>query len=262
MQVLSIQNNERYNYKQTFKSLTPKSICSDLCKGACCNEGTPTSAAFKTITDSLWVQSKIKFTNPKEKRLIRRNICKWLVKSDNPDVITANDYANECIQAILTATNKADIIRLKKALNALNAMLCELMGNKEAFIAVTDSDAVNLPLDDFIDREVKNMCMYKDDHTNLCTIYDGVKDETGKKIGRPSACLKVGREWPCLWFQPDLLMNICDEIKAELATDRDVDPDEIDFREVMRYIEDNYKLNGSFWEKIWKPFIENKYANS
>ena len=262
MQVLSIRNNEKYNHVQSFKAYTAKQICGELCKGACCNIGTPTSASFKTVTDALWVQSRIEPTDPKNKSLIQRTILKWMVNSDNPHVLAANGYANACIEAILKEKNKFNLMNLKTALNALNKMLCELLGEKELFFAVTNPDAVDLTADDFIDNEVKNICMYKDNRTNFCTIYNGVEDENGNKIERPSACLKLGGpDWPCLWLSPEKLKGICLNIASDLANRRGVELKDIDTNEVIQRVTKAYKLNNDFWVKIWEPFIKNKEAD-
>lgn len=237
-----------------FKGYTPTQICADLCKGACCNHGTVMDANIKIIADKLCASYKTLPDNLKSVVLIKTPVVKWAVSSSSPEVHTLNNLANTYIDAISRETDPEKIRLLTAELDKLNKKLAEITQDNEIFLPVT-----NPKLKDESDSALVsngfNVCLFKDhDKTNLCTIYEGVKDETGRTVNRPSPCLKVGSdETPCPWHHPEKYGELYEQTRAMLAQHGYANlPQEV----IQRYIAQQYNLNEVFAEKIWKPYLQ------
>ena len=99
MKILSITTNNN-SYQPKFKAAyTPKEICADLCKGACCNHGTAMGANLKKIADKLCASYRTIADSLKSTILIKAPIVKWLVNSPYPEVNALNNLANTYIDA-------------------------------------------------------------------------------------------------------------------------------------------------------------------
>lgn len=260
MQVLSIQNNEYFTYQKSFKGYAAQQICAELCQGACCNHGTPMNSVLKKITDRLCVQYKNIPDNLKSTVLIKTPIVKWVVDSQNPDIISLNNLANIYIDAISRESNVEIIKKLEAELDALNDKLHELIGDKEEFCAVTNPEIKDLSDYEIISSDI-NICMYKDHgKTNLCTIYDGIKDDEGNTVKRPYACFAIGSDvMPCPWHHPEKYAELCQKTREKLAS---MGYGMLPAQVIQQYVARQYNLNEVFIEKIWEPFIKKEEANS
>lgn len=254
MKVLPISQNNYYQ-RTSFKGYTPKEICADLCHGACCDHGTAMSANLKIITDKICASYRTIADNLKSSLLITTPVVKWVVNSKNPEVQTLNELANTYIDAISRETDAAKISQLEKLLTEINKKLKSLTEDFESFVAVTNPELKDKSFLDVQVSKAKNVCMYKDDKkTNLCKIYNGIKDEKGIVEGRPSPCLKVGSsEAPCPWLNPEKYPELCYRTKALLENNGYTG---ISMETVQRYIAEQYNLNEVFIEKIWQPFLK------
>jgi len=253
MQLLSVKNYTNYHYQQSFRGYTAQQICADLCKGACCNHGTAMNSTLKKITDKICAHYRTIPDNMKSAVLIKTPIVKWIVNSKNPDVISLNNLANTYIDAISKETDINIINKLEAKLSELNTKLSEILGVDETFCAVTNPELLNASNDDIVTAD-NNICMYKDhDKTNLCSIYNGVKDENGDIIERPNACFSVGSsEMPCPWHNPEKYAEICSKTAALFASKGyGLLPPQI----IQQYVARQFNLNEVFVEKIWKPYI-------
>ena len=257
MKVLQILPNSHYqnNYSQrtSFRGYTSKEICADLCHGACCDHGTVMNAKLKIIADKLYTSYKMMADGLKSTLLIKSSIVKWVVNSENPEVQTLNKLANTYIDAISKETDSGKIKQLEELLTEINKKLKQLIGDSELFTPVTNPE---LKDKSFFEVQVnaENICMFKDRGTNLCAIYDGIKDESGEIVSRPMPCHKVGSdEAPCPWHNPEKYPELCYRTKARLENNGYVG---IPMQVVQKYVADQYNLNEVFIEKIWQPFLK------
>lgn len=253
MKVLSISQN---NYQQNFKAntYTAKEICADLCQGTCCNHGTVMNANLKKITDKLCASYESIADSLKSTILIKAPIVKWLVNSPLPEVQSLNKLANTYIDAISKEKDSKRIELLKFELDKINQKLLELTGESEPFVAVTNKELRDANFLE-VQSNATNICMYKDHgKTNLCTIYNGIKDENGNIQSRPSPCFKFGSdELPCPWHHPEKYIELYRQTKVLLEKNGYFGlPQEI----IQRYIAEQYNLNKIFNEKIWQPYLQ------
>ena len=251
MKVLQISQNY---YSPKFQGYTSKEICAELCKGACCNHGTAMNANLKKITDKLCASYTSISDSLKSIILIKAPIVKWLVNSPFPEVQSLNKLANTYIDAISKEKDPKKLDLLKIELDKINQKLLELTGESESFVAVTNKELKDANFWE-VQSNATNICMYKDHgKTNLCTIYDGVKDENGNVQSRPSPCFKFGSdELPCPWHNPEKYVELYHKTKAMLARNGYIGlPQET----IQRYIAGQYNLNEVFNEKIWQPYLQ------
>ena len=253
MKVLQISQNNYYQ-RTNFKAYTAKKICADFCHGSCCNHGTAMGANLKIIADKICA-SYWKMSNElRSTLLIKTPIVKWVVNSKNPEIQTLNKLANTYIDAISKETDPVKIEQLEKTLTDINDTIKLIMGETESFLAVTNPALKDKTYEE-VAANATNICMFKDHgKTNLCTIYDGIKDENGVTVNRPNPCLIIGsKTTPCPWHNPEKYPELCRQTKAMLELNGfEGLPMEI----VQKYIAVQYNLNEVFMEKIWKPFIE------
>jgi len=252
MKVLPISQNY---YQQNFKANTysAKEICADLCKGACCDHGTVMNANLKRITDKICSSYMTIADELKSTILIKAPIVKWLVNSPLPEVQSLNKLANTYIDAISREKDPKKIELLKIELDKINQKLLELTGESEPFVAVTNKELRDANFLE-VQSNATNVCMYKDGNTNLCTIYNGIKDESGNIESRPSPCFKFGSdELPCPWHHPEKYVELYHRTKAMLERNGYIGlPQET----IQRYIAGQYNLNEIFNEKIWQPYLQ------
>jgi hypothetical protein len=259
---VSYPQNQYYVNSQNFKAradYTAKQICTELCGGACCNHGTPMSANLKIIADKICASYQKASNDLKSNMLIKAPIVKWLVNSSNPEAKTLNNLANQYIDAISRETNPKKNEELQKCLDELNAKLKQIIGEKEEFLAITNplfknnSEAV-------VTSGESNICMFKDHgKSNACTIYDGVIYEGVSQHKRPHACLAVGgEEMPCPWLEPEKYSEVYHKMKAqyERVGYRNIPQDVL-----QHHIAEQYNLNETWFEKIWKPYYETLNLN-
>ena len=253
MKVMQLSPNNYYQ-KTSFQGYTPTEICADLCKGACCNHGTSMSANLKIIADKFCASYHTMPENLKSAMLVKAPIIKWVVNSQNPTVQTLNKLANAHIDALSRETHPETIKELEQALSVLNKKLAELTNGSESFVAITNPELKNSSFMD-VASNATNICMFKDhNQTNLCTIYNGVKSESGEIVGRPSPCLKFGGdELPCPWHKPEKYEDLYHNTKAMLEYNGYTGlPPKV----IQQYIAEQYNLNRVFYEKIWLPYLE------
>ena len=253
MKVLQILPNNPY-YRTNFEGYTPKQICADLCKGACCDHGTTMNANLKIIADKICASYKTMGDNLKSAVLIKAPIVKWIVNSRNPEVQTLNKLANTYIDAISKEKDTVKIAQLQESLDEINKKLKSLTGDSEDFVAVTNPELKDGSASEVVSNG-RNICMFKDhDKTNLCTIYSGVKDENGVTIERPSPCIKVGsEELPCPWHNPEKYEELYYRTKYALEQKGYIGiPQQV----IIRYIAEQYNLNEVFNREIWQPYLK------
>ena len=257
MQVTFMPQFNVNNRNQTsFKGYSPEQICSELCKGACCNHNTPFGPTLKRIADKICASYHTLPYNLKTAVLIKAPIVEWAVDSNNVEVQTINKLANTYIDAISRETNPEKIAELTKSLDKLNAKLEELLGDKESFLAITNPIFKDHP-EQAIATDLPNICMFKDHgKTNKCTIYHGITLEDGKVVPRPQPCITVGsEELPCPWLNPEKTSETFSKMRAHLARVgyRNI-PDEV----MQSYVAKQYNLNQTWYEKIYKPYLESQ----
>ena len=252
MKVLQVSLNNYYQ-KTTFKSYTHKEICADLCEGACCNHGTAMSANLKMITDKICALYKTMEDSFKSTMLLKTPVVKWVVNSQNPDVQTLNELANTYIDAISKETDFVKITKLQELLNEINAKIKALTGDSEPFVAITNPELTDKSFFE-VAANANNVCMFKDHgKTNLCSIYNGIQDENGTTVDRPSPCIKVGSELPCPWLHPEKYTELYHRTKAMLENHGYTG---IPMQVIQRYIAEQYNLNEVFDEIIWQPYLK------
>ena len=252
MKVLPVSQNNYYQPK--FRAYTPKEICADLCKGACCNHGTAMGANLKKIADKLCASYRTIADELKSTILIKAPIVKWMVNSPYPEVNSLNELANTYIDAISRETNPEKVKALQQELDKINEKLADWTYGSEPFVAVTNPEIQDQSFFEVAANET-NICMFKDhEKTNLCTIYDGVKDETGKITQRPSPCFKFGSdELPCPWHHPEKYVELYHKTKAMLQKNGYFG---LPMERIQQYIAGQYNLNETFNEKIWQPYLK------
>ena len=250
MKVLQISQNY-YSPKFGYQ---PEEICAVLCNGSCCDHGTVMNANLKRITDKICSSYQTIADDLKSNVLIKAPIVKWLVNSPIPQVQSLNKLANIYIDAIAREKDTNKIEQLKIELDKINKKLFERTGNSEEFVAITNPELKDATFGE-VQSNSTNICMYKDHgKTNLCTIYEGIKDENNKIESRPSPCLKFGGdELPCPWHHPEKYVELYHKIKDMLARNGYVGvPKEV----IQNYIAEQYNLNEVFNEKIWQPYLQ------
>jgi len=253
--ITSQQNTQ--NPKINFKAradYTAKQICTELCGGACCNHGTPMSANLKIIADKICASYQKASSDLKSNMLIKAPIVKWLVNSPNPEAKTLNNLANQYIDAISRETNPKKIEELQKCLDELNLKLKQITGEKEEFLAITNplfkNDSENV-----VTSGAPNICMFKDHgKTNACTIYDGVSYEGVSQPKRPYACTAVGgKEMACPWLEPEKYGETYRTMKRQYEqAGYPYIPQEV----LQRHMAEQFNLNETWYEKIWKPYYD------
>ena len=249
-----------YNYlSPSFQGYTPKQICADLCKGACCNHGTVMNANLKIIVDKLCASCKTLPDDARSVVLIKTPVVKWIVSSNSCDVQKTNELVNTYIDAISKESNPEKIKLLQNKLDKLNKKLLEITGENEVFLPITNAELTGATKEAVVANGF-NVCMFKDHgKTNLCTIYNGVKDETGKTIGRPSPCLDVGSDkQPCPWHNPEKYGELLHKTRTMLAK---CGYNNLPTEVLQKYVAQQYNLNEVFLEKIWKPYLKSLGVN-
>lgn len=255
MQITFAPQFNTYNQNKTsFKGYTPEQICSELCKGACCDHSTPFGPTLKRIADKICASYHTIPDNLKTAVLIKAPVVEWAVQSESIEVQTLNNLANTYIDAISRETNPEKVAELTKSLDKLNAKLETLLGNNEAFLAITNPIFKNHP-EEAVATDIPNICMFKDHgKTNKCTIYHGVPKENGEIVPRPYPCIEVGSEnLPCPWLNPEKIGETFSRMRAHLARVgyRNI-PDEV----MQSYVAKQYNLNQTWYEKIYKPYLD------
>ena len=249
MKTLPINYGEHYYPSTSFKGYTAQQICAELCKGACCNHGTPMNATLKKIVDKLCAQYHRIPDDLKSAVLIKAPVVKWVVNTSHPDVIMINKLANTYIDAIARETNPQKIEQLTAELDKLNKRLVEINADIDAYAPVTNPEFAEYN-HSTLPANAWNVCMFKDHgKTNLCTIYNGIKTEEGVVVDRPKTCYVFGSDLlPCPWHQPDKYVELYKKFREFL-------PPGMTQREIQQYIAEQFNLNKTFEEKIWKPYL-------
>ncbi|MCQ2739574.1 MAG: hypothetical protein MJ237_05030 [bacterium] len=224
----------------SFRSYSPEYICTTLCKGACCNHGTLADIRLKMATDELNLKKIISGNSD----TLKRFVLAWSTQHPNPNVIRLNNEVNKILAEVF---EKPELAKAKlPTINKLNQEMAEIVGDSEVFLAVTNPIFKNNLGEAALSSEI-NVCMYKDPETNKCTIYYGLNDIKE----RPSACKLVGsNELPCLWLNPEKINEVASKIRIKLANAGcpNLPPDV-----VFRYIIDQFNLNSTWAEEIYKP---------
>lgn len=250
-------NPYKYNNYGSFGSkYTPAEICADLCKGACCDHGTPMSMTLKKIADKFNAAYYELPDNLKSNALIKAPILKWVIDSNDIEINRVNDLANLYIDSISREKNPEKIKELTNSLEMLNQKLESMLQNNEKFLQITNPSLRENPKAALFSYAI-NPCAFKDHgKTNKCSIYEGIKTSDGGFVDRPLPCRVVGsEELPCPWLNPEKLDDVVEKTKQNLARSgyRNI-PDYA----INNYIKEQFNLNETWMEKIYKPFLNNK----
>ena len=249
-----LYSNNNYNFGSKY---TPAEICADLCKGACCNHGTPMSATLKRIADKFNASYHSLPDDLKTSAIIKTPILKWIVDSSDIDLQRVNDMANIYIDAISREKNPENIKQLSKSLRQLNEKLEQMLGDEESFLTITRSQFLQNPQAVVFSNSV-NPCAFKDHgKTNKCSIYGGITTSEGEFVDRPKPCYSVGSsELPCPWLNPEKLDEVVKKTRQNFAKVgyRNI-PDNV----LNDYIAKQFNLNEIWLEKIYKPFLKSEH---
>lgn len=157
------------NYNINFRGrYTVAEICADLCKGACCNHGTPMNATLKKIADKFNATYYQLPDDLKSSALIKAPILNWVIDSSDIEAKRVDELANVYIDAISRENNPQKIEVLKEALELLNQKLESMLGKDEAFLSITNPILTKNPQAALMSNTV-NPCAFKDHgKTNKC----------------------------------------------------------------------------------------------
>ncbi len=250
-------NPQIHSNNRTFGAkYTPSEICADLCKGACCNHGAPMSATLKRIADKFNASYYQLPDSLKPKAIIKSPIIKWVVDSNDIEVNRVNDLANVIIDAISREKDPRNISALEESLEALNKKLESMLVDNEKFLLITNPDLSKNPKAAMFSNVI-NPCAFKDGaKTNKCSIYGGIKVDENKIVDRPEPCHIFGSdEFPCPWHRPEKLDEIVEKTRQKLAL--------MGYKKVPKsaldnYVKEQFNLNETWFEKIYKPFLDKK----
>lgn len=253
--ITPLYQNKMYNVNFESK-YSAEEICTKLCKGSCCNHSAPMGAKLKRIADSFTAKYWDLPEDLKSTALIKSSVLKWVIMDSRPEAKTLEKMINIHMDALRFEQNAVKRKELAAAIDELNAKLEKIYGPYEVFVPVTNQSLVN-NVDDVLMSNTENVCMFKDHNkTNRCMIYNGVKSPAGEIIERPSACTTLGSsEQPCPWLNPEKLDDIVKKTRENLAKNgyRNL-PNEV----INNYVAEQYNLNQTWYEKIFKPFLENR----
>lgn len=251
MQISNINYN--YNYQNIgFRGFSPEYVCSQLCKGACCDHSSVMSASIKRATDN-FLGDYYRFSqNIREKLPLKRIVYSWGLNTEDIAAKKINEQINKLIEQLHTEKSTDKLALITKSIDQLNKKLEEILGENEVFLPITNPIFKDEPQMAVVSG-MPNICMYKDPTTNKCTIYYGINTPEGKTIQRPTPCHTVGSdEYPCAWLNPEKFGEIVAKTQAMLAQHGYARlPQEV----IFNYIAEQQNLNDTWAEKIYKPYL-------
>ena len=247
-----MSNYHNINYT-SFKAMSPEYICSQLCKGACCNHATTMPATLKRATDKLMGEFFKNGRNAVNHIAIKRPVYSWGISALNTEAKNLNEQINILIKQLHKESSIDKIEAISLEIDKLNARLEAILDNQEVFLPITNPIFQDNP-ETAVTSKLPNICMYKDPKTNKCTIYYGLQTPEGKTIERPSPCHQVGSDnFPCAWLNPEKLGEVVEQTRTLLATHGYT---RIPNETLLRYVSEQQNLNDVWAEEIYLPYLK------